>query len=77
MKLAMPKLPKIGGVWVIAATIILETADIGIKFIRERRLRREMQAEDELRESKNYILKKCLNILQNQQERRNNDESTE
>ena len=64
MKVNIPK----GGLWVIIATIVLETADVILRFGREHRLRREMEKEDEVRESKNWILKRCLDILQKQQE---------
>lgn len=66
MRVNIPK----GGLWVVIATIVLETADVIVRFIREHRLHKQMEREDEARESKNWIIKRCLEILQKQQEER-------
>lgn len=66
MKVSIP--PK-GPIWVTCTIIVLETLDTIARFLKEHRLRTQMGKEDETRESKNWILKRCLQILQENQNR--------
>ena len=63
MKVNIPK----GPIWVTITIVVLETLDTVARFMKEHRLRKQNEKEDEVRESKNWIIKRCLQILQEQQ----------
>lgn len=58
-----------GPIWLVVIVLVLESLDLIIKFLKEHRLRKQSAREEEAQESKNYVLKKCLQILSERQDK--------